>query len=215
MTPERYHKIYNMLQTRQPTLTVVMEDVHKPHNLAAIARTCDAVGIPEIHAITPYDKLQLTVDAASGSGNWVDVKVYDNIETVYSSLKERGFQILATHFEERAKEFRAIDYTQPTAIVMGQELEGISTKAVDLADGSIIIPMYGMVQSLNVSVAASTILYEAQRQRSNAGMYATPNFEKAYIDRYIFEKGYPRLAALLQSEGKPYPALDAEGQIIK
>ena len=214
MTPSRYKKILQMLKQRQTGLTVVMENVHKAHNLAAIARTCDAVGIPEIHAITRFEELNLTQDAASGSGRWVNVDIHKNIDSVYTKLKQRGFQLLTAHFNQKAKDFREYDLTKPTAIVVGQELDGLTNEAISGADGSIIIPMYGMVQSLNVSVATAIILYEAQRQRAKAGMYENHYLNKEEIQKYIFEKGYPRLAALYREEGKPFPLLDEEGKII-
>ncbi len=214
MTTSRYNKILQMLKQRQPDLTVVMENVHKAHNLAAIARTCDAVGIPEIHAITNFDELKLGEDAASGSGKWINVEIHKNIEAVYSKLRQKGLQLLTAHFDDLAKDFRDIDFTKPTAIVVGQELDGLTDEAVAQADGSIKIPMYGMVQSLNVSVATAIILYEAQRQRSEAGMYNNQLFNEQENQKYIFEKGYPRLAAKYKKNGTPYPLLDKEGKII-
>jgi tRNA (guanosine-2'-O-)-methyltransferase len=215
MTADRYKKILHMLKQRQPDLTVVMENVHKVHNLAAIARTCDAVGIPKIHAITRFEKMTLTQDAASGSGRWVDVQIHNNIGQAFSGLKAKGFQLLTAHFNEEAQDFRKIDFTKPTAIIMGQELDGLTTEAIAKADGSIIIPMYGMVQSLNVSVATAIILYEAQRQRTLAGMYGTDKMDKKFFNNFIFEKGYPKLAAKYKERGEAYPSLDDEGKIVK
>jgi tRNA (guanosine-2'-O-)-methyltransferase len=215
MTPDRYKKILQMLKQRQTDLTVVMENVHKAHNLAAIARTCDAVGIPEIHAITRFEEINLTEDAASGSGRWVDVDIHKDIDSVYSRLKKKGFQLLTTHFDEQAVDFREIDFTKSIAIIVGQELDGLSDEAISKSDGSIIIPMYGMVQSLNVSVATAIILYEAQRQRVKAGMYENLQLDEEYIQKYLFEKGYPRLAALYKKEGRPFPILNTQGEIIE
>ncbi len=215
MTPSRYKKILQILKQRQPELTVLMENVHKAHNLAAIARTCDAVGIPEIHAITQFKELILTEDAASGSGKWVDVSLHANIDAAYATLRRKGFQLLTTAFNEQAKDFREIDFTKPTAIVVGQELDGLTEEAISKADDSIIIPMYGMVQSLNVSVATAIILYEAQRQRENANMYAPSNLDEKFYNDFIFEKGYPRLAAKLKENGEEFPRIDSEGNIIK
>ena len=214
MTSSRYKKILQMLKQRQPGLTVVMENVHKAHNLAAIARTCDAVGIPEIHAITQFEELNLTEDAASGSGGWVNVNIHPNIEAAYLILKQNGFQLLTAHFNTQAKDFREIDFTKPTAVIVGQELEGLSEEAISGADGSITIPMYGMVQSLNVSVATAIILYEAQRQRAIAGMYENILLNEDNKQKYIFEKGYPRLAAKYREMGEAYPKLDDEGKIV-
>ncbi len=214
MTAERYQKIKQALQYRQFDLTVVMENVHKTHNLAAIARTCDAVGIPEIHAITRQDSISLTEDAASGSGRWINVVTHQHIEAAYSQLRRSDHQILTAHFSKKAVDFREIDFTIPTAIVVGQELEGITEEAVSKADKSMIIPMFGMVQSLNVSVATAIILYEAQRQRHEKGLYNTSSITVKEMNTFIFEKGYPRLAKVYRKEGKEFPSLNEKGQII-
>ncbi|EHB9087072.1 tRNA (guanosine(18)-2'-O)-methyltransferase TrmH, partial [Salmonella enterica subsp. enterica serovar Enteritidis] len=163
MNPKRYARICEMLARRQPDLTVCMEQVHKPHNVSAIIRTADAVGVHEVHAIWPGSRMRTMASAAAGSNSWVQVKTHRTIGDAVAHLKGRGMQILATHLSDKAVDFREIDYTRPTCILMGQEKTGITQEALDLADRDIIIPMIGMVQSLNVSVASALILYEAQR----------------------------------------------------
>ena len=214
MTAQRYRKIKKCIEQRQTGLTVVMENVHKAHNLAAIARTCDAVGIAEVHATTELDEIILTQNASSGSDRWLEVRCYKNINDIFSKLKKKNFQILAAHFDQDAIDFRKIDYTIPTAIVVGQELEGLSTETVDHADKNIIIPMYGMVQSLNVSVATALILYEAQRQREEAGLYNKVQLTKQEINKRVFEKCYPRIARVYRDKNEAYPLLDKDGNII-
>ena len=185
-----------MLARRQPDLTVCMEQVHKPHNVSAIVRTADAVGVHEVHAVWPGHRMRTMVSAAAGSNSWVSVK---------SHLKGRGMQILATNLSAKAVDFREIDYTRPTCILMGQEKTGITQEALDLADRDIIIPMIGMVQSLNVSVASALILYEAQRQRQNAGMYERSNsmLPEDEQQRLVFEGGYPVLRSKPMPGGGP------------
>lgn len=214
MSAKRYLKVKKCIEQRQPGLTVVMEYVHKAHNLAAIARTCDAVGIGEIYATTDSDEITLTQNASSGSDRWLDVKCYKNIDQILAELRKKKFQILTAHFDNNAIDFRKIDYTVPTAIVVGQELEGLSQYVVDKADHSIIIPMYGMVQSLNVSVATAIILYEAQRQREEAGFYKKIQLTDEHINKLLFEKCYPRIAKVYREQNKNYPPLDDEGNII-
>ncbi|MBP9679428.1 MAG: tRNA (guanosine(18)-2'-O)-methyltransferase TrmH, partial [Aeromonas sp.] len=154
MTPERFKRISDMLAQRQLDLTVCMEEVHKPHNLAAIVRTADAIGIHRVHAVWPKTWIHKRKGTARGSQNWVDVKLHPDIGSAVAELKASGMQILATHLSESSVDFRAIDYTKPTAILVGQEKHGIGEEALALADHHIVIPMVGMVQSLNVSVAA-------------------------------------------------------------
>lgn len=165
MNPTRYARICEMLARRQPDLTVCMEQVHKPHNVSAIIRTADAVGVHEVHAVWPGSRMRTMASAAAGSNSWVQVKTHRTIGDAVAHLKGQGMQILATHLSDNAVDFREIDYTRPTCILMGQEKTGITQEALALADQDIIIPMIGMVQSLNVSVASALILYEAQRQR--------------------------------------------------
>ncbi|WP_158162023.1 tRNA (guanosine(18)-2'-O)-methyltransferase TrmH [Grimontia hollisae] len=217
MTPERFARIHEVLATRQPDLTVCMEEVHKPNNISAIIRTADAVGIHQVHAVWPRNSKMRTLGGTSaGARNWVDVVTHDNTPDAFAALKAKGMQILVTNLSETAVDFREIDYTKPTAIVMGQERTGISQQALALADQDIIIPMVGMVQSLNVSVASALILYEAQRQRQNAGMYQRTRtlIPQAEVDRILFERGHPVLAKVARRKGLPYPALDEEGQIV-
>lgn len=205
-----------MLATRQPDLTVCLEEVHKPHNVSAIIRTADAVGIHQIHAIWPTPAMYTRLSAAAGSNSWVQVKTHSHITDAITHLKSQGMQILATHLSDKAVDFREIDYTRPTCILMGQEKTGISKEALAMADKDIIIPMIGMVQSLNVSVASALILYEAQLQRQNAGMYQRTQsvLSEAEQQRLLFEGGYPVLAQVAKRKGLPQPYIDEQGQVI-
>ena len=214
MNPERFARIRQMLAMRQPDLTVCLEEVHKPHNLAAMIRTCDAVGIHEVHAVWPQN-MRARNNAAKGSQYWVKVNRHETIEDAVGTLRQQGMQILATHLSERAVDFRDIDYTRPTAILFGAEKHGISPEALALADREIIIPMVGMVQSLNVSVASALILYEAQRQRQLAGRYTNQACSLPRVDqeRLLFERGYPVLARVCRMKHLPYPAIDEAGEL--
>lgn len=216
MTPERYARIQEMLTSRQPDLTVCMEQVHKPHNISAVIRTADAVGVHEVHAVWPTSRMRTLVSSAAGSNSWVQVKTHRTIADAVSHLKTQGMQILATNLSAKAVDFREVDYTLPTCILLGQEKTGITQEALALADQDIIIPMIGMVQSLNVSVASALILYEAQRQRQNAGMYQR---DAGMLDddeqqRLLFEGGYPVLARVAARKKLPRPRIDHQGQII-
>lgn len=217
MNLERYTRITDTLNMRQPDLTVCMEGVHKSHNLAAVVRTADAIGVHEVHAVWKSEQMRLGGGTAMGSQNWVQLKSHQSIEGAITHLKSSGMQVLATNLSETAVDFREIDYTKPTAILLGQEKHGISPEALALADHDIVIPMVGMVQSLNVSVANATILYEAQRQRAAAGMY-TGTWEgkipREDRNRILFYGGYPKLATLANSKGLPIPDFGDEGQII-
>ncbi|THF86700.1 tRNA (guanosine(18)-2'-O)-methyltransferase TrmH [Deinococcus sp. KSM4-11] len=220
MTPERYAKILRVLSRRQPTLTVLMDQVNKPHNLSAIIRTCDAVGVLEAHAVPPDDGRPLdfeghTFEATSGSAHkWVRVRRHASAAQAVSDLQGQGFQVLATHLSQRSVDYREADYTRPTCVLLGAEKWGVGDAAASAADGNIIIPMFGMVQSLNVSVAAATILFEAQRQRLAARMYDAPQLSPAELRDRAFEWSYPDMSAEYRERDEPYPTLDDAGQII-
>ncbi|CAI1841365.1 tRNA (guanosine(18)-2'-O)-methyltransferase [Serratia marcescens] len=205
-----------MLATRQPDLTVCLEQVHKPHNVSAIIRTADAVGVHQVHAVWPTTRMRTLVSSAAGSNSWVSVKTHPTIGDAVGHLKAQGMQILATNLSARAVDFREVDYTRPTCVLLGQEKTGITEEALALADQDIVIPMIGMVQSLNVSVASALILYEAQRQRQNAGLYRRDNsmLDEEEQQRLLFEGGYPVLANVAKRKGLPRPQIDKQGQVV-
>ncbi len=214
MSPERLARITQMLNRRQPELTVCLEQVHKPHNLAAIVRTADAVGVSDVHATWEDKAMRLSGKSATGSQNWVNVHSHETTQEAIAALRAQGMQIIATNLSDTAIDFREVDYTKPTAILMGQEKHGISDEALALADQDVIIPMVGMCQSLNVSVASALILYEAQRQRELAGMYnGECRLPSEEAHRILFEGGHPIFTKLCREKNLPYPPLDEEGQI--
>ncbi len=214
-TPERYAKIRRVLSLRQPTLSVLMDEVNKPHNFSAILRTCDAVGVMQAHAVPPRGHGLPTFGATSGSADkWVEVQTHPDAVSAVKALQDKGFQVLATHLSEKSVDYRAPDYTRPTCVLLGAEKWGVSDEAAAAADANIVIPMMGMVQSLNVSVAAATILFEAQRQRLSAGMYAQPQLDEAELERLAFEWAYPELVEIYQGRGEAYPALGEAGEVL-
>lgn len=214
MTPARYQRIIEVLDRRQPDLTLILEGVHKPHNLSAIQRTADAVGVLDMHAVSPERPYRSRKGTAMGSQKWVRVHNHAATADAVDALQARGFQVVAAHLSERARDFRRIDYSRPTAILMGTEKYGVSGQALALADAEITIPMTGMVASLNVSVAAAVILYEAQRQREQAGCYDTPRLDPELRARLLFRWGYPRLAQRYDGLGLPYPRIGADGALL-
>lgn len=215
MSPERFSRITSLLNHRQPDLTIYMEQVHDQHNLAAVVRTADAVGISDVHATWNTNvKGGVSGSVATGSQKWVNIHSHDTVQEAVSAMRSQGMQIIATNLSETAIDFREIDYTKPTAIIVGQEKYGISEEALALADQDVIIPMVGMCQSLNVSVASALMMYEAQRQRELAGMYSqTCRLPAEEQHRILFEGGHPIFTKLCREKNLPYPPLDAEGQI--
>lgn len=211
MSRARLQRIKSVLDHRQPDLTVIMEKVHKPHNIAAVVRTCDAVGILDAHAVTPTGRIAAHHDTASGSQRWVRLHAHEKLADAIATVKSQGMQVLAAHPGPAAVDFREVDYVPPTALLIGSELEGVSNEALAAADRCIAISMHGMVASLNVSVAAAVVLFEAERQRRAAGRYHRCRLEPAEYQRLLFECMHPRIAAHLRAKNLPYPALDTDG----
>lgn len=214
MRPERFRKLRQVLDRRQPDLTVLMERVHKPHNLSAILRSCDAAGVLEVHAVAPDGGLRVHHDTSGGTSRWISIRSWPRIERAVEALDSRGFQILAADPGPGAEDYRSLDFTRPTAFLMGAELDGLSDLGLELSHGRLKIPMAGMAASLNVSVAAAVLLFEAKRQRDAEGFYDEPRLDPEERDRILFEWAYPRAARRLREAGRPYPPLDDEGRII-
>ncbi|QNI92181.1 tRNA guanosine-2'-O-methyltransferase [Synechococcus sp. BOUM118] len=198
-------------------LTVLLEHVEKPHNLSAILRSCDAVGALEAHIVSLQGRPRTFNSTAQGSQKWVPLNDHPTIETAIGSLKDRGFRVYGTHLGVEAKDYRDCDFTGPTAFVLGAEKWGLTDRARDLMDEALFIPMRGMVQSLNVSVATATLLFEALRQRQAAGT-APSQGEGLSADHYtklLFEWSYPQVANWCREQGRPYPELNADGELLE
>lgn len=213
MRPERFLRIRDVLRRRQPDLTVLMDRVHKPHNFSAILRNCDAVGVLDVHVVPPGQGLDLHHASSAGTRKWVGVRRHEDVGAAVAHLRAEGFRLIAAHPHADAVDFRDTDFTEPTAILMGAELHGVSPEALELADAHVSVPMMGMVHSLNVSVAAALLLFEAMRQREAAGMYEGTRLDPGSFERRLFEWAYPSVARRLRDEGRPYPALGPDGRI--
>lgn len=213
MTPARLQKIKAVLDTRQPDLTVVADEVHKGRNLAAIVRTCDAVGIDTIYSVRPKAGYRPYRGTALGSQKWVQVELWDAVDQIADHLAGQGFQLLTAAIGPGAVDFRSIDYTIPTALILGSERDGASEAALHVAHQKVSIPMMGMVQSLNVSVACAVILAEAQRQRSEAGCYQARRLADEQYQRRLFQWAHPQVADYCERNSLPYPGLGEDGEI--
>jgi len=189
VSEERLNKMKQILKTRQDTLRVFMDYVYSPHNLSAIVRTCDAVNVGKLY-YRHQKKVKLNNEITMGAHKWIFHEYVDDIEKFYKNIKSQGYQVVVTLLDEDTVDFREVDYTKPTLIVLGNEVDGASETSIKYADKKVIIPMYGMSQSLNVSVANAVILYEAQRQRANKGMYDKPQLPPEIIEKTLKKWAY-------------------------
>lgn len=191
MTPERKNKLIQVLNKRQPNLTVVMENIQDPHNIAAVMRTCDAVGIQDIYILNTkiprHDKFG--PKSSSSAAKWLTVHHFDNPEACFEHLRQQYSRIFTTHLAADAVSVYDIDFTGSVALVFGNEHSGVSEEIRLLADGNFIIPQVGIIQSLNVSVACAVSIYEAMRQKNLAGHYEQPALPKTKADQLMTEWG--------------------------
>ncbi|MFB0564101.1 MAG: TrmH family RNA methyltransferase [Candidatus Aminicenantaceae bacterium] len=184
-TKNRIEKVKKVLSLRQPDLRVVLEEVTNTHNASAVTRTCDAAGILYVDIISRGNEPFPINDAISTRAEkWLQFNYYTSPAECFSYLKNRGFKIAATHLSEKSLPYTELDYSQSLAVVFGNESEGISKEALELADYRIKIPMIGMVQSLNLSVSVGLILYEAIRQRWRKGYYQKIRLSPEEFDAY-------------------------------
>jgi len=185
-TDKRREKIISVLSCRQPDLRVVLEDVIISHNASAVARTCEAVGVLNLHIISPEpEKVVFNEAITTRAEKWLNINFHKTAAECLADLKAQGYKIAVTTLSGKTVPYHEIDYCQPIAIVFGNEAEGVSEEALKLADYPIRIPMVGMVQSLNLSVSVGIILYEAYRQRYEKGFYASPRLSQEEFDRLL------------------------------
>jgi tRNA (guanosine-2'-O-)-methyltransferase len=185
-TPERLARIKSVLGFRQPDLRVVLEQVDNPHNASAVLRTCDAAGLMGIDVIgSSDDPMPINNAITTRADKWLKVDFHTTTEACLAGLKERGFAIAVTHLGPDSIPYTSLDFTKPTAVVFGAERNGISEKALAAADFKIKIPMFGMVQSLNLSVSVGIIVYEAIRQRMAGGFFDNPRLSPAELEDYL------------------------------
>ncbi|GIV33293.1 MAG: tRNA (guanosine(18)-2'-O)-methyltransferase [Chitinophagales bacterium] len=186
MTPEREQRMADVLKRRQPDITVVLENVHDPHNIAAVLRTCDAVGVQTVYAVNekvPRPK-KFGHKTSSGSEKWVDVYYYRDPDTCLEDVRKKYEKVYALSSDHPGKSLFEADLTGSVALLFGNEHAGLSSRMLSHADELFTIPMVGMVTSLNISVACAVTLYEAFRQRYAAGLYERTSLTEEQAETY-------------------------------
>ena len=182
ITDRRLERMASVLARRQPDLSIVLEDVHDPHNVSAVLRSCDATGIFDVHLVYDVDEPpQLSRIVAGGTLRWLSVTHHPTIAACYETLRAQGRTIYATTLDSESQNLYDVDLTEPCAIAFGNESRGLSASAVEMSDASLRIPMMGMAESLNISVACAVTLFEAMRQRQQAGRFDVPSLETAVM----------------------------------
>lgn len=189
-TERRKARLMNAIRHRQKDLRMIVANIHDPHNVSAILRSCDAFGVNQMELYyTDTAFPNMGRKSSASARKWVNQVRHTSAKEMIGGLRADGFQILTTGFSEKAKSVLEWDLTKPTAIVLGNEHRGVDPELDALAPDQIYIPMHGMVQSLNVSVAAAVILYEAFRQRQAVGMFDEPTYSPEEVDAMFDEWG--------------------------
>ena len=182
----RLAKLESVIRRRQPDLTVIMENIHDPHNVSAVLRSCDAAGVMEIQLVyTDEEFPKLGKKSSASAKKWVDQRQFKNVGECYKQLHKEGFTIYATHLGKGTKSLYDLDLTGKVALAFGNEHRGVSEESAELADANFMIPMAGMIQSLNVSVACAVTLFEAVRQRIAAHRYDASSFDEKEVKKTL------------------------------
>jgi tRNA (guanosine-2'-O-)-methyltransferase len=165
LTPERQTRIREAVEGRTCEVVPVLENIYDRGNVSAVLRSAEAMGYQCAHVIEIGEKFKSANRVTQGADKWLDVRRWKSTKECTSELKKLGYQILATHLDSKAKPIGEMDFTRPTAIVFGNEKDGISAEMIAEADHTVIIPMHGFVQSFNISVAAAISLYHIYQER--------------------------------------------------
>lgn len=192
MTPERKERLLSVLRKRQNNITVVLENVFDPHNISAVMRTCDAVGIQDIFILNtkiPRHK-KWGSKSSSSAAKWLSIHQYANAGECFTELRKRYSKILTTHLSSDAVSLHEINFSESIALMFGNEHSGVSDEIRAMADGNFIIPQMGIIKSLNISVACAVTLYEAMRQKQIAGHYRQTKLGQEQFNLLLDEWGF-------------------------
>lgn len=193
MTPERKERLLAVLVKRRADITVVLENVFDPHNISAVMRTCDAVGVQEIYVlntrIPPHRKWGSK--SSSSASKWLTIHQFTDVQPCFKMLRNKYSRILTTHLSSDATSLHNIDFLPSIALVFGNEHEGVSEEIRQMADGNFIIPQVGIIKSLNISVACAVTLYEAFRQKKLAGQYDNRSLSDEHFKSLFSAWGSP------------------------
>ena len=183
---KRIEKLRSVLKNRQLDLKVILEDIHDPHNVNAIYRSCEAVGVMDIILLYIKEEFPEIKFNSSGSAcKWIDLHEFSNPNDIIPELKQEGYQIYSLVLDENAKTIYDINWSEPSAIIVGNEHRGVSKQSQNLSTCNLYIPMKGIVESLNVSVATAVTLYEASRQRELSGKYPNNNIDSNWLEQKL------------------------------
>ncbi|MBA4139925.1 MAG: RNA methyltransferase [Segetibacter sp.] len=194
MTSQRREKLLSVLNRRQGNLTIVLENVFDPHNVSAVMRTCDAVGVQDLYILNTRIPLHKKwgFKSSRSANKWITINQFSNAEECFTEVKKSYSKILTTHLGAGSVGLYEIDFLEDIALVFGNECYGVSEEIMKYSDGSFIIPQVGIIESLNISVACAVTLYEAFRQKNLAGHYKQPSLPQDKMNNLYQEWGFEK-----------------------
>ena len=215
MTPQRTERINEVLAKRQPGLTVVLENVNDPHNISAVMRTCDAVGIQDIYILNTKIGAHeaWSAKASSSAVNWLTIHQFTNLQACFDSLRKKFDKIYTTHLSTDAVGLYELDLTKKVALVFGNEHDGCSEEIIALADGNFIIPQVGMIKSLNISVACAVSVYEAFRQKDATGQYDKMQLDATVAHDLMQKWDVPKFEKRIEAKAQRKARFEAQKKI--
>ena len=187
-TVRRVERLKSVIEKRQPTLHLLLEDVDDPHNVSAVLRSCDAVGVGTVHLLYPSNNFpKLGHDSSAGVAKWIKIHHHLSVSEAVDFLHSKNCNVISTTLGEESQSLFDTDLTAPVALCFGNEHRGVSAELAELSDANMLIPMVGLVESLNISVACAVSLFEALRQRNRAGLYDAPQLDQEGVDKMLLD----------------------------
>jgi tRNA (guanosine-2'-O-)-methyltransferase len=188
LTDNRKEKFLKVLKDRTKHFTIAVEDVFQMHNASAVMRSCEVFGIQELHVIEERYGKRIDKEIAMGAQKWVDISTFDSVTNCIDTLKNKGYQIIATTPHENDCLMEDFDITKPSALFFGTERDGLSEEILRRADGFLKIPMVGFTESLNISVSASIIIQNLTNRLRNSDIDWQLTEEEILVKRLDWAK---------------------------
>jgi tRNA (guanosine-2'-O-)-methyltransferase len=188
ITDNRKEKFLKVLKERTKHFTIAVEDVFQMHNASAVMRSCEVFGIQELHVIEERYGKRIDKEIAMGAQKWVDISTYDSVTNCIDTLKDKGYQIIATTPHENDCLLEDFDISKPSALFFGTERDGLSEEILQKADGFLKIPMVGFTESLNISVSAAIIIQNLTNRLRNSDVAWELTEEEILVKRLDWAK---------------------------
>jgi tRNA (guanosine-2'-O-)-methyltransferase len=188
LTDNRKERFLNVLNNRTNHFTVVVEDIFQMHNTSAVMRSCEVFGIQELNVIEQRYGKSIDKEIAMGAQKWVDINTFDGISNCIETLKNKGYQIIATTPHENDCLMDDFDISKPSALFFGTERDGLSEEILQKADGFLKIPMVGFTESLNISVSAAIIIQNLMNRLRHSDIDWKLSEEEILIKRLAWAK---------------------------